>query len=99
MGQTLTLAGPPPTKADLETLPGNLRPVMTRDGLTKEEQSEWQAMEKFAGTAGVDKAAEVSFLLYIEQRRRTRAWVVGSAVVAAALGVATGYFAWGMRRR
>ena len=77
MGQTLTLAGPPPTKAELETLPANLRPVMTRDGLTKEEKSEWDSMEKFANTVGVDKAAEVSFLLYLEQRRRTRAWVVG----------------------
>ena len=99
MGQTLTLAGPPPTKEQLQSLPNNLRPLMTRDGLTKEEQSEWTDMEKFANTAGVDKAAEVGFLLFIEQRRRTRAWVVGSAVVAGALGIATGYLAWGMKGR
>jgi hypothetical protein len=99
MGQTLTLAGPPPTKVELESLPSTLRPILTREGLTKEEQSEWTDMEKFANTAGVDKAAEVGFLLYIEQRRRTRAWVVGSAVVAGALGIATGYFAWGLNRR
>jgi hypothetical protein len=99
MGQTLTLAGPPPTKVELESLPSTLRPILTREGLTKEEQSEWTDMEKFANTAGVDKAAEVGFLLYIEQRRRTRAWVVGSAVVAGALGIATGYLAWGLNRR
>jgi hypothetical protein len=99
MGQTLTLAGPPPTKADLDALPTGLRPVLTREGLTKEEKSEWTAMETFANTAGVDKAAEVGFLLYVEQRRRTRAWVVGSAVVAAALGVTAGYLAWGLKGR
>ena len=53
MGQTLTLAGPPPTKMELESLPDTLRPVLTREGLTKEEQSEWGSMETFAGTAGV----------------------------------------------
>jgi hypothetical protein len=99
MGQTLMLAGPPPTKQELETLPPTLRPVLVRTGLTKEEQTEWGAMEKFANTVGVDKAAEVGFLLFIEQRRRTRAWVVGSAVAAGALGIATGYFAWGLKGR
>lgn len=99
MGQTLQLAGPPPTKEQLESLPSTLRPILTREGLTKEEQSEWTDMEKFANAAGIDKAAEVGFLLYIEQRRRTRAWVVGSAVVAAALGVTAGYLAWGLKGR
>lgn len=91
------LAGPPPTESELDTLPSTLRPTATREDLTKEEQSDWTAMETFANTVGVDKAAEVGFLLYVEQRRRTRAWVVGCSVAAASLGVLAGYLAWGRR--
>lgn len=88
---TVRFAGPPPTQQELEELPPILTPELTRDTLTEEEQSEWGQMESFAQTVGVDKAAEVSFLLYVEQRRKMRTWVVGSAVAAAALGTLSGY--------
>lgn len=87
------LAGPPPTPEQLASLPPSLIPELSRETLTAEEQEEWRAMETFAQSAGVDKAAEVGFLLYAEQRRKTRAWAIGSAVAAGALGILAGYLA------
>jgi hypothetical protein len=85
------LAGPPPTADELQSLPPGLVPELNREMLSDEERAEWQYMEQFAQANGTDKAAEVGFLLFLEQRRKTRTWVVGSAVAAAALGVLSGY--------
>ena len=83
------------TAEEVATLPPALQPTVARTDLTKEEQADWTAMETFANSTSDGKAAEASFLLFINQRRSTRAWAVGCAVVAGSLGVLGGYLAWG----
>jgi hypothetical protein len=56
--------------------------------LTPEESAEYAA---FTGTASE------GYLMFLDQRRKTRTWVVGSATLAAGLGLLTGWLAWGRR--
>ncbi len=72
-------------------LPTQLRPSLTLQDLSKEEQSDWEAI------GDQTDPAQTAFLLFVNQRRSMRAWSVGCAVAAGSLGILTGYLAWGRK--
>lgn len=65
--------------------------TLTASELTPEEKDELARfhMDKLPADAG--------YLMFFEQRRKTRTWVLGSATAAMGLGLLTGWLAWGRK--
>lgn len=66
--------------------------------LTEDETSELTSYMQIANTNSkniedMSGFTENAMYLFFEQRRRTRAWVIGCSVAAGSLGVLMGYFA------
>lgn len=78
-------------------LPLPLQPTVTFADLTKEEQGEWDALQRWAAQQEAGESGKHAFLLFVNQRRATRAWTVGCALTAGGLGLLMGYLAWGRR--
>lgn len=70
----------------LSALPPNLQPSLTSAQYTTEEQNDVMAFDLGQGTT------TDALNLYFEQRRKTRNFVIGCSVAAAALGGFMGYF-------
>lgn len=64
--------------------------LLQESALTTEEREELAAFRQGGG-------ADAAFLMFLEQRRKTRTWVVGCSTAAATLGVLAGWLAWGRK--
>lgn len=65
--------------------------------LGPQERTDYDAFMTWAATVSAPTAAEQGFLLYTEQRRQGRAWIVGGATLAAVLGGFCGWLIWGRK--
>lgn len=77
-------------------LPSSLVPANTLD-FTDEDTKDYNAFITWARSSATNNdewqaRTEMAFALFLEQRRKTRTWVIGAGVVAALLGGVMGFY-------